>query len=228
MTRAGLDKDPHSVAAMFDGVARRYDVTNTVLSAGQDRYWRRRTREALDLRPGERVLDLAAGTAVSTVELARSGAWCVAADFSLGMLRAGARREVPKAAADALHLPFADEAFDAVTISFGLRNVADPDRALAELARVTRPGGRLLVCEFGRPPWAPFRAAYYAGLERVLPAVAERVSSNAEAYRYLGESIRAWSPQAELARRIAAAGWRDVAWRDLTLGAVALHRARRP
>ena len=173
MSRADLDKDPHAVAAMFDGVARRYDLTNTVLTAGQDRRWRALARRALDLRPGEIVLDLAAGTAVSTVELARSGAWCVAADFSLGMLRAGAARPVPKVAADALALPFADAVFDAVTIAFGLRNVHDPDRALAELARVTKPGGRLVVCEFGRPTWAPFRAAYYLGLERVLPAVAD-------------------------------------------------------
>ena len=227
MGRADLDKDPHAVAEMFDGVARRYDLTNTVLTAGQDRRWRRHTREALRLRPGERVLDLAAGTAVSTVELARSGAWCVAADFSLGMLRAGAHRDVPKVAADALHLPFRDGAFDAVTISFGLRNVADADVALAELARVTRRGGRLVVCEFGRPTLAPFRAVYYAGLQHVLPAVARRVSSNPEAYAYLGESIRDWSPQPELAARIAKAGWTDVAWRDLAVGAVALHRAVR-
>lgn len=228
MSRADLDKDPADVAAMFDGVARRYDLTNTVLTAGQDKRWRRLTRRALDLQPGETVLDLAAGTAVSTVELARSGAWCVAADFSVGMLRAGARRPVPRVAADALALPFADAVFDAVTISFGLRNVVDPDRALAELARVTKPGGRLVVCEFARPRSALFRAAYFLGLERVLPAVAERVSSNPEAYRYLGESIRDWSPQPALAARIAAAGWREVAWRDLVNGAVALHRARRP
>jgi demethylmenaquinone methyltransferase/2-methoxy-6-polyprenyl-1,4-benzoquinol methylase len=142
-------------------------------------------------------------------------------------VRAGAHRRVPKVAADALHLPFADGVFDAVTISFGLRNVSDPDAALAELARVTRPGGRLVVCEFSRPTWAPFRVAWNAGLQRVLPAVADRVSSNPAAYRYLGESIRAWPAQPELARRIAAAGWRDVAWRDLNLGAVVLHRARR-
>lgn len=227
MSRADLDKNPRDVAAMFDGVARRYDLTNTVLTAGQDRRWRTLTRAALDLQPGEKVLDLAAGTAVSTVELARSGAWCVAADFSIGMLRAGARREVPKVAADALALPFQDASFDAVTISFGLRNVADPDQALAELARVTRPGGRLVVCEFGRPVWAPFRAAYFLGLERILPAVAERVSSNPEAYTYLGESIRAWSPQPDLAARIAKAGWGQVGWRNLVGGAVALHRARR-
>ncbi|WP_214364685.1 demethylmenaquinone methyltransferase [Pseudonocardia sp. H11422] len=228
MARADLDKDPHDVAAMFDGVARRYDLTNTVLTGGQDRRWRSLTREALALRPGERALDLAAGTAVSTVSLARSGAWCVAADFSLGMLRAGHRRDVPKAAADALHLPFRAGAFDAVTISFGLRNIADTDAALRELARVTRPGGRLVVCEFGTPTWRPFRTAYYIGLDHVLPAVARRVSSNPEAYTYLAESIRAWPTQSELATRIGAAGWVDVAWRDLTGGAVALHRARRP
>lgn len=227
VSRADLDKDPRDVAAMFDGVACRYDLTNTVLTAGQDRRWRALTRRALDLRPGERVLDLAAGTAVSTVELARSGAWCVAADFSLGMLRAGARRPVPRIAADALALPFADAAFDAVTISFGLRNVADTDRALRELARVTRPDGRLVVCEFGTPTWAPLRAAYYAGLERVLPAIADRVASNPAAYRYLGESILDWPAQPDLAARIGAAGWTEVAWRDLVGGAVALHRARR-
>ena len=101
MSRASLEKDPRDVASMFDGVARRYDITNTVLSGGQDRYWRRATREALQLNPGDTVLDLAAGTAVSTVELAKSGAWCVAADFSVGMLHAGAHRAVPKVAADA-------------------------------------------------------------------------------------------------------------------------------
>jgi demethylmenaquinone methyltransferase / 2-methoxy-6-polyprenyl-1,4-benzoquinol methylase len=227
VTRAGLDKKPQEVATMFDGVARRYDLTNTVLTAGMDRRWRALTRQALQVRPGDRVLDLAAGTAVSSAELGRTGAWCVAADFSLGMLRAGAWRGVPMVAADALHLPFADGRFDAACISFGLRNVADPDRALRELARVVRPGGRLVVCEFSRPRWAPYREAFYTGLRTVLPAIARVVSSNPDAYAYLGESIRDWSPQPELARRMAAAGWSEVAWRDLAGGAVALHRGRR-
>ena len=228
MPRAGLDKDPHAIARMFDGVARRYDLTNTLISAGRDRRWRHLTRKALDPRHGERVLDVAAGTGVSTAELARSGARCVAADFSLGMLRAGERRPVPRVAADALHLPFADGSFDAVTISFGLRNVVDPDRALREMARVTRPGGRIVVCEFSTPTWRPLRAVYQRYLMRALPAVAGRVSSNPEAYRYLAESITAWPEQRELAERIAEAGWADVAWRDLTGGIVALHHAVKP
>ncbi|MGB8961217.1 MAG: demethylmenaquinone methyltransferase [Pseudonocardiaceae bacterium] len=228
MPRAGLDKDPRDVAAMFDGVARRYDLTNTVLSFGQDRWWRRCTRVDVGAVPGERVLDLAAGTAVSTVELARAGAWCVAADFSLGMLRAGLHRKVPLVGADALALPFGDGVFDAVTISFGLRNVADPDAALAELARVTRPGGRLVICEFSTPTWRPFRTVYLEYLMRALPEVARRVSSNPEAYVYLAESIRAWPAQAALAQRVAAAGWEDAKWRNLTGGIVALHRAIMP
>lgn len=228
MPRAGLDKDPRDVAAMFDGVARHYDRTNTVLSFGQDRRWRRLTREAVGARPGERVLDLAAGTAVSTVELAASGGWCVAADFSLDMLRAGRHRKVPLVGADALALPFAGGSFDAATISFGLRNIADTGAALVELARVTRPGGRLVVCEFSTPTWRPLRTTYLEYLMRALPVVARRISSNPDAYVYLAESIRAWPDQRALAGRIAAAGWSEVGWQDLTGGVVALHRARKP
>lgn len=210
---------------MFDGVARRYDITNTVLSFGQDRFWRRATRAALHIEHGHKVLDLAAGTAVSTVELAKSGAWCVAADFSVGMLAAGSARRVPKVAGDATRLPFADEAFDAVTISFGLRNVVDFPAALREMARVTRPGGRLVVCEFSTPTNALFATAYKEYLMQALPRVATAVSSNPEAYVYLAESIRAWPDQAALAHEISRAGWSAVRWRNLTGGIVALHAA---
>lgn len=213
---------------MFDGVARRYDLTNTVLSVGQDRFWRRATREALRIGSGDKVLDLAAGTAVSTVELATSGAWCVAADFSVGMLGAGAGRDVPKVAGDATRLPFADGVFDAVTISFGLRNVVDHSAGLREMARVTRPGGRLVVCEFSTPTNALFSTVYKEYLMKALPRMAQAVSSNPDAYVYLAESIRAWPDQPELARRIAAAGWTDVRWRNLTGGIVALHAATKP
>lgn len=230
MSRARLDKRPDEIAAMFDGVAARYDRTNTVLSFGRDRAWRRATRHALDLRPGQRCLDLAAGTGVSTEELGRSDAYVVGADLSLGMLRAGrrARPAVALLAGDALALPFPGGCFDAVTISFGLRNVVDPTGALGELLRVTRPGGRLVVCEFSHPTNRAFRTAYLGYLMRALPAVARRVSANPDAYVYLAESIRAWPNQTGLTELIAAAGWRDVAHRDLTGGIVALHRATRP
>jgi demethylmenaquinone methyltransferase/2-methoxy-6-polyprenyl-1,4-benzoquinol methylase len=228
VNRATLDKDPHEVASMFDAVARRYDLTNTVLSLGQDRFWRRATRSALGIGAGEQVLDLAAGTAVSTVELAASGAWCVAADFSVGMLLAGASRTVPKVAADATRLPFGDEMFDAVTISFGLRNVVDHAAALREMARVTRPGGRLVVCEFSTPTNGLFATVYKEYLMQALPRVARAVSSSPDAYVYLAESIRAWPGQADLARRIADNGWSAVRWRNLTGGIVALHAATKP
>ena len=236
--RADLDRDPAAVARMFDGVASRYDVTNTVLSFGRDRSWRRATRELLAVGPGDTVVDVAAGTGVSTVELARTGARCVAADFSLGMLAAGRGRllarsgpggtsPVPFVAADALALPLPAASVDAVVISFGLRNTVDPDAALAEFARVTRPGGSLVVCEFSRPTWAPFRRVYTDYLMRALPRVARAVSSEPDAYVYLAESIRAWPDQAALADRIVAAGWSAVSWRDLTGGIVALHAATR-
>jgi demethylmenaquinone methyltransferase/2-methoxy-6-polyprenyl-1,4-benzoquinol methylase len=226
--RAGLDKRPAEVAAMFDRVARRYDLTNTVLSGGLDAGWRRATREALDPRPGQVVLDVAAGTAVSTVELAASGATAVACDFSLGMLRAGASRPVPKVAGDAMALPLADASVDGVVISFGLRNVADPDAALREFFRVTRPGGTVVVCEFSSPTWAPWRTVYTEYLMRALPRIARAVSSNPEAYVYLAETIRSWPDQPALAARLQDAGWADVGWRNLTGGIVALHRARKP
>jgi demethylmenaquinone methyltransferase/2-methoxy-6-polyprenyl-1,4-benzoquinol methylase len=229
-TRADLQKAPHEVAAMFDGVAERYDLTNDVLSLGQTRLWRRAVARAVDARRGQRVLDLAAGTGSSSLLFGAAGAQVVAADFSLGMLRVGKRAHpaLDLIAGDALRLPFADASFDVVTISFGLRNVSDTAGALREMARVTRPGGRLVVCEFSHPVWRPFRTLYSGYLMAALPEVARRVSSNPDAYVYLAESIQAWPDQPALARLIGDSGWVDVAWSDLTYGIVALHRARRP
>ena len=210
------------------GVAKRHHDPTPAVSFGPARGGPPPPPAALDLRPGETVLDLAAGTGVSTVELGRSGAWCVAADFSKGMLAAGSSRKLPMVAGDAMALPFADDAFDAATISFGLRNVADHEAGLRELRRVVRPGGRLVVCEFSTPVFPAFRTLYMEYLMKALPAVARAVSSNPDAYVYLAESIRAWPDQAELARRLERAGWTDVTWRNLTGGIVTLHRATAP
>lgn len=227
MSRASLQKDPHEVAAMFDDVAGRYDVTNDVLSLGQDRLWRRAVVKAVGARPGETVLDIAAGTGTSSEPFADSGVHVVPADFSLGMLRVGRQRraDLGFTAADAMRLPFADDSFDAVTMSFGLRNVADTAAALAEFLRVTRPGGRLVICEFSAPTNTAFRTAYQQYLMQWLPQVARRVSSNPESYVYLAESIQAWPDQAELAQVITDIGWDAVQWRNLSGGIVALHRA---
>jgi demethylmenaquinone methyltransferase/2-methoxy-6-polyprenyl-1,4-benzoquinol methylase len=235
MSRASMNKDPADVAAMFDRTAERYDLLNDVLSAGQDRLWRRIVAAAVGAGTGDLVLDLAAGTGSSTRSLARAGARCVACDFSLGMLRVGAARHggwssaggVSFVAGDALRLPFAAASFDVVTISFGLRNVADTGRALREMWRVTKPGGRLVVCEFSQPPNRLVRLLYSQYLMKVFPRLA-RLSSNPRAYDYLAESIPRWPGQVELAHQLHAAGWEAVTWRNLSLGTVALHEARRP
>jgi demethylmenaquinone methyltransferase/2-methoxy-6-polyprenyl-1,4-benzoquinol methylase len=251
MARAELDKRPGDVAAMFDAIAGRYDLLNDLLSMGQVRLWRRVVARITGARPGERVLDLAAGTGTSSLTFTATGADCVACDFSIGMLRAGQARargvwgggqppheqggsggdrppgQLSFVAGDALRLPFRDGAFDAVTISFGLRNVADPVAGLAEMRRVTRPGGRLVVCEFSAITIAPADMLYRRYLLHVLPAIARRAARNPEAYEYLAESIVDWPAQRELAGLIKTAGWSAVRWRNLSMGAVAVHVARR-
>ena len=214
---------------MFDAVARRYDLTNDVLSMGQDRRWRREVIDAVEPRRGELVLDLAAGTGTSSQPFADLGATVVPCDFSLGMLQVGKKNRpaLPFTAGDGTRLPFADETFDAATISFGLRNIVDPLAGLRELRRVTKPGGRLVVCEFSHPTFGPFRTVYMEYLMKALPAIARGVSSSPDAYVYLAESIRAWPDQQGLADLIGRAGWQRPEWRNLSGGVVALHRAIR-
>jgi len=214
---------------MFDEVAAHYDRTNALLSVGNASLWRIATTKAVNPQAGERILDIAAGTGTSSAALARSGAQVVAADFSAGMIEVGKTRHAQNAniefvQADATALPFSDDEFDAVTISFGLRNVVEPKKALAEFYRVTKPGGRVVICEFSTPPLALVRNSYFAYLNHVMPRVVRLASSNAEAYDYLGESIAAWPTQPVLSGWLRAAGYSLVAYRNLTLGIVALHR----
>ncbi len=230
MSRASLEKRPEEVQAMFDDVAPRYDLANDILSLGQARLWRKIVVDAVGAEPGQRVLDLAAGTGTSSEPYADAGIEVVACDFSLGMLQVGKRRrpDIDFVAGDATNLPFADNSFDAVTISFGLRNVSEPKKALAEMLRVTKPGGRLVLCEFSHPTFAPFRTIYTEYLMRALPAVARKVTSNPAAYVYLAESIRVWPNQEGLAGWVAETGWENCRYRNLSGGIVAVHRATKP
>ena len=230
MSRAGLDKQPQDVAKMFDDVAEKYDITNDILSFGQDRRWRKRVVDLVAPQRGEKILDLAAGTGTSSQPFADAGAMVVPCDFSIGMLEVG-KRDRPRlafTAGDGTKMPFADDTFDAVTISFGLRNIVDPIAGLRELLRVTRPGGRLVVCEFSTPTWGPFDAIYSNYLMRALPPIARTVSSNPESYVYLAESIAAWPDQKGLAMRMVEAGWGKVDWHNLSGGIVALHHSVKP
>ncbi len=215
---------------MFDGVAKHYDRTNSVLSMGNSLVWRLATVRAVAPRSGERILDLAAGTGTSSAALAKSGADVVAADFSAGMIEVGRKKHpnITFVEADAMALPFKANEFDAVAISFGLRNIEDPKKALAEMYRVLKPGGRIVICEFSKPPRALFRAGYAAYMRYVMPTIVDAASSNPEAYAYLADSIRDWPDQVTLSQWIRGAGFTRVAYRNLTVGVVALHRGRKP
>ena len=224
--RANLDKKATDVQGMFNAVAKNYDLMNSLASLGQVRRWRKEVRRAVVTRPAMRVLDVAAGTGASSIEFVRAGADVVAVDFSEGMLEEGRRRppEIDFRQADAMNLPFEDNSFDAVTTSFGLRNIEDFDRALREFYRVLRPGGHLVVCEFSRPTWAPFRALYHFFLGTVVPGLARMASYDAVAYDYLTESILDWPSQYVLAAHLRRAGFERLQLRNLSGGIVALHR----
>jgi demethylmenaquinone methyltransferase/2-methoxy-6-polyprenyl-1,4-benzoquinol methylase len=227
--RATLAKRRADVAGMFDQVASRYDLMNGIMSGGQHLYWRHEVVKAVAPRPDMRILDLAAGTGTSSRPFADAGALVVPADLSFGMLAEGKKRwpDLGFVNADACELPFADGTFDAVTISYGLRNVEHTEVALREMRRVTRPGGVVVIDEFSTPLWAPLRGLYRGVvLSKLIPAAAHAFSSNPQAYDYLAESILAWPDQPALASLLEAAGWHDIEWKNLSGGVVALHRAR--
>lgn len=230
MTTADLGKDPKDVSGMFDGVAKGYDITNAILSGGQAALWRIATVKALRAQPGEKILDIAAGTGTSSKAIAKSGAEVVALDFSPGMIAEGRKKhpDITFVKGDAEALPFPPASFDAVTISFGLRNVQNPQLALGEMYRVLKPGGRVVICEFSHPPAPLMKSAYQAYLKYVMPAIATVTSSHRDAYRYLMESIGDWPEQSVLSQWLRAAGFTRVAYRNLTGGIVALHRAKTP
>jgi demethylmenaquinone methyltransferase/2-methoxy-6-polyprenyl-1,4-benzoquinol methylase len=233
MNKADLSKQPSQVSAMFDQVSTHYDRTNTVMSVGNDLLWRVATTRAIDPHPGDRILDLAAGTGTSSAFLAKSGATVIAADFSPGMIEVGRKkygrvRNMQFVEADATNLPFSDNEFDATTISFGLRNVVEPKKAIAEMFRVTKPGGQIVICEFSTPPNRVMKGLYDFYLQRITPLLVKLSSSNPDAYDYLNDSISAWPAQAELASWLRGAGWTEVKYKNLTGGIVALHRGTKP
>jgi demethylmenaquinone methyltransferase/2-methoxy-6-polyprenyl-1,4-benzoquinol methylase len=224
------DKDAALVQRMFDRVAPRYDIANTIFSLGLDRHWRAVTVDAIAPVPGMVVVDVAGGTGALAAPLSARGARVVVADLSHEMVRVGTARvrsAVQWTVADALRLPLPDASVDAVTIAFGLRNLNDTRAGLAEFHRVVRPGGQLAVLEFSRPVRPVVATVYRRGVLGVLPQVARLFTSDPAAYGYLARSIAAWPGQAELARDIAAAGWTDIRWKNLSGGIVALHHAAR-
>jgi demethylmenaquinone methyltransferase/2-methoxy-6-polyprenyl-1,4-benzoquinol methylase len=225
MVRANLNKDPDDVSKMFDDVAHRYDFLNDLLSLGRTKAWRRVVTAIISPKPGMKILDIAAGTGSSSKPLVDKGADVIALDFSEGMLAAGRKRhkDIKFQQGDALNLPFAENTFDVTTISFGLRNTSDTTAALKDALRVTKKGGRIVVCEFSHPTNKVFRFIYLKYLMRALPVIAKRISKNPAAYIYLAESIQAWPNQSSLAQVMRQAGWETVSWQDLTFGIVAVH-----
>jgi demethylmenaquinone methyltransferase/2-methoxy-6-polyprenyl-1,4-benzoquinol methylase len=225
VARANLNKDPDDVSKMFDGVANRYDFLNDLLSLGRTKVWRKVVTSIIGPKPGLKILDIAAGTGSSTRPLVDAGADVTALDFSAGMIEIGRKRhkDIKFVQGDALNLPFEENVFDVTTISFGLRNTSNIDSALKDSLRVTKPGGKIVIAEFSHPSNSIFRFIYLNYLMKAIPIISKKISKNPDAYVYLAESIRAWPDQEGLASKMRDAGWKSVAWQDLTFGIVAVH-----
>jgi demethylmenaquinone methyltransferase/2-methoxy-6-polyprenyl-1,4-benzoquinol methylase len=225
VARANLNKDPEDVSMMFDGVANRYDFLNDLLSLGRTKAWRKVVTSIIGPKPGLKILDIAAGTGSSTRPLVDAGADVIALDFSAGMIEIGRKRhkDIKFVQGDALNLPFEENVFDVTTISFGLRNTSNIDSALKDSLRVTKSGGKIVIAEFSHPSNSIFRFIYLNYLMKAIPIISKKISKNPDAYVYLAESIRAWPNQEGLASKMRDAGWKSVAWQDLTFGIVAVH-----
>jgi demethylmenaquinone methyltransferase / 2-methoxy-6-polyprenyl-1,4-benzoquinol methylase len=230
------DKSSAKVAGMFDAIAGRYDLLNSLLSWGLDRRWRRLAIASLQLTGRERLLDVCAGTADVAIRGARSGAaHVVGVDFSGAMLVHGLEKvkhadlapRVQLVQGDATSLPVADATVDAVTIAFGIRNVQRPEVACRELFRVLRSGGRLAILEFGVPHWAPFRLIYRWYFHQIVPRIGSAVSRHGEAYTYLPESVDAFKFGDEFARILNVSGFSQVKARPLMFGAVYLYTGQK-
>lgn len=230
VSAADQEKQPEQVAQMFDDTAKRYDLMNTLMTFGQAQLWRVQMTRAVAPKPGERILDVAAGTGTSAAPMAKIGALVTCLDLSEGMIEEGRRKQpdLEFIQGSAEELPFDDASFDAVTISFGLRNVSRPRVALSEFYRVLKPGGRLVVCEFSQPPVGVVRRGYNAYMKVAIPGMAKLMSSNPDSYSYLVESIKAWPDQQTLSKWLRTAGFTRVAHRNLSMGMVALHRGHKP
>ena len=233
MTSADLEKRPSDVSSMFDRVSGHYDITNDVLSVGVTPYWRFKTRREIDPHPGQKVLDVACGTGTVSRILADQGSTVTGLDFSQGMInqavaRHGDHPNISFQQGDATDLPFEENTFDVTTVSFGIRNVQEPKKALAEMFRVTKPGGKILVCEFSQPTNGIVNWGYDTYMNVAMPSIVKLVSSDPEAYHYLFKSIQAWPEQSVFASWLREAGYEKVAYRNLTYGIVALHRGIKP
>lgn len=234
-TTAPLDKSGTAIRDMFAGVAPRYDLLNHLLSASLDVLWRKKAAAVLGLPTGAEVLDLCCGTGDQATALRQRGARVAAADFCVPML-AIARRKFEKAAAprpaalaaDALALPFPARHFRGATVSFGLRNVADLDAALRQLAGVLRPGGKLVVLECAIPKWQPLKGLYLFYFLRLLPWIGRLISPKGSAYTYLPNSVLGFPQRQEFLDRMATAGFIELSWQDLSGGTVCIYQGRIP
>lgn len=226
MTSTNLNKAPKNIASMFDKVAKHYDLTNDLLSLGQSRVWQAALKAAVDPQVGMKIIDVAAGTGTSSALFSTEGADVVACDISPGMIEVGKTKhpDLEYVQADATALPFAENTFDAVVISYGLRNMPDPTKVLNEMYRVTKNQGKLVVCEFSKPTIEWVEKAYNFLLARVMPIIGKASTGNKEAYEYLAQSILEWPDQYEIAAMISDARWKRIEFRNISLGIVALHR----